>query len=37
MQIHRVKPGESVYSIARDYGISPRKIIEIKVEIKEEA
>jgi len=29
MQIHRVKPGESVYSIARDYGISPRKIIEI--------
>ena len=29
MQIHRVKAGESVYSIAREYGISPAKIIEI--------
>ena len=29
MQIHRVKPGESVYSIAREYGVSPSKIIEI--------
>ena len=29
MQIHRVKKGESVYSISREYGVSPRKIIEI--------
>ena len=29
MLIHRVKKGETVYSIARDYGISPSKLIEI--------
>ena len=28
MQIHRVKSGETIYSIAREYGVSPRKIIE---------
>ena len=28
MKIHRVKEGESVYSIAREYGVSPLKIIE---------
>ena len=29
MQIHKVKKGETVYSIARDYGVSPTKIAEI--------
>ena len=28
MQIHRVKEGESIYSIAREYGVHPSKIIE---------
>jgi len=29
MQIHRVKKGETVYSISREYGVSAQKIIEI--------
>lgn len=29
MQIHRVKAGETLYSIAREYGISPKKLAEI--------
>ena len=29
MQIHRVKSGETLYSIAREYGVSPTKLIEI--------
>lgn len=29
MQIHRVKEGETLYSIAREYGVSPRKTAEI--------
>ena len=29
MQIHTVKAGECAYSIARDYGISPTKLIEV--------
>ena len=29
MQIHTVKAGETLYSIARDYGISPKKLAEI--------
>lgn len=28
MEIHKVKKGETVYSIAREYGVSPAKIIE---------
>ena len=29
MQIHRVKAGETLYSIAREYGVSPKKTAEI--------
>ncbi len=29
MQIHRVKKGETLYSIGREYGVSPSKIAEI--------
>ena len=29
MQIHTVKAGETLYSIAREYGISPKKLAEI--------
>ena len=28
MKIHRVKEGDSVYSIAREYAVMPTKIIE---------
>ena len=29
MQIHRVKRGQTLYSIAREYGLSPKKLAEI--------
>ena len=28
MKIHRVKRGESIYDIAKDYGVSAQKIVE---------